>query len=374
MDIRPFSDFELLPAYIRVAEDLRSQFGKPGYEYGQFLPSEHVLSESYRLSRGTIRKALNILAEDGLISRQPGRGTLIVPPAPKNIEKRTDIAVVWSIMEWVNFNTLSIIERHLSGVGCNILFSTTQHNPALERETLDRFKHTKPDGLILYSTGSSKNDDLLIELSEMGIPIVLLGSFTQKSAEKLSWVASENINSSYQLVRHLIELKHKRIAYVSLSSVDTVAQDALERRKGYEHAISDAGLQPMVLIEDKVNLQNYDKIIFADKLFDFIEIYQPTAIFFKNDATAYRFAQYFYDWGIRIPDDMSIVGFDGLKMEFGFAPFELTTVQQDFGLIGKETADILLRLMDNPAQRPMQVRVPVSLHIGNTTATPKQKT
>ncbi len=97
VDIKPFSDYNLLPIYVRVADDLRAKLGHPPFDYGAQLPGEIDLAKAYNLSRGTIRAALDILAKEGLISRQPGRGTLILSPDAKD-KARYRIAVLWSII------------------------------------------------------------------------------------------------------------------------------------------------------------------------------------------------------------------------------------------------------------------------------------
>lgn len=366
MDIKPFSDYDLLPAYVRVADDLRSKLGSEGFEEGQLLPGENDLSKAYNLSRGTIRKALNILEAANLISRQPGRGTIILSPQAKTIEKRLNVAVVWSMMRWIGADMFASIEQNLSQANCDILFSTTQHNPQTESEILERLLQSKPDGLILYSTG--ENSDLIHKLNDQNIPIVLLDRFTQSMADNLSLVTSENFNGAYEITNHLVDLKHQRIAYVAWTSDNEEISTLRERQSGYEQAMQDAGLDPMMLIKCGVEMAPRDKAIFADNLFEFIDTHQPTAIFFHNDATVYRLYPFFFNWGLRIPEDISIVGFDGLEIQFGLAPFDLTTVKQDFTRLGEETASALLQLIDNPSQQSLQIRLPVSLHIGNTTA------
>src|SRR6185369_7036455 len=104
-----FSDYTLLPVYVRVADDLRAKLGHPPFDYDALLPSEMELSKAYDLSRGTIRKALDILANEGLISRQPGRGTLILSPDAK-VKARYQIAVVWSIIRAVNSEMFAGLE------------------------------------------------------------------------------------------------------------------------------------------------------------------------------------------------------------------------------------------------------------------------
>jgi GntR family transcriptional regulator, arabinose operon transcriptional repressor len=370
MDIKPFSHDELLPAYIRVADDLRSKLGGPGFEAGQLLPGEHELSKAYNLSRGTIRKALDILAEENLISRQPGRGTVVLPPQLKGVVKRANIAVVWSIVQTSGTEMLTAIEKKLSEASCDILFSSTQHNPLLEAEILERLALQKPDGLILYTTGAEQNVELIHKLYNSGIFVVLLDRFTELLRETLSWVSSENFKGAYEMTRYLLALGHEHIAYVAWTPDFQTINSIQERNFGYEQAMQDHNLEALALVDYGNEITPSSQHDFTQKLYSFIREHRPTAIFFHNDATVYRLYPSFAEWGIRIPDDISVVGFDKLEIEFGLAPFDLTTVEQDFTRLGTETADTLLQLMDNTPAQPLHIRIPVSLHIGNTTAAP----
>jgi GntR family transcriptional regulator of arabinose operon len=371
VNIKPFSDYDLLPVYMRVADDLRAKLGGPNFEVGSFLPSEHDLVKAYNLSRGTIRKALDILAAEGLISRQTGRGTIILPPPARDQQARLKIAVLWSIVRWIGADMLGIIEDTLSNSNCDILFSTSQHDPLKEAEILERLLHTDLDGLILYATGDEKNQDLIHAFAESRIPIVLLDRFTPALVDQLSWVSSDNVQGAYDLTRHLIELGHEQIAFVTWTPDNEMISTLLERRLGYEKALAEAGLKPLMLLQPGAATGQPEKDEFSETLFQFIDIHQPTAIFFHNDATVYRLYPVFQEWGMRIPEDISIAGFDGLEIQFGFAPIDLTTVKQDFSRLGHEAAQSLLNLIERPHLPPIHMRVPVTLHIGNTTAPPK---
>jgi len=370
MNIKPFSDYDLLPVYVRVADDLRSKLGGPGFEAGTFLPGEHELSKAYNLSRGTFRKALDILASEGSISRQPGRGTIILPPSVRNHHERRKIAVLWSIVRWIGADMLASIEDRLTSSNCDMLFSTSQHEPLKEAEILERLLHTELDGLILYATGDDRNQALINSFAERHIPIVLLDRFTPALADRLSWVTSDNVQGAYDLTRHLIDLGHRCIAHITWTPDNEAISSLLERRTGYEKAIREAGLEPVLLTQTGTDTGQQENEEFAETLFQFLDVHRPTAIFFHNDASVYRLYRLFQEWGIRIPQDISIAGFDGLELQFGFSPIDLTTVKQDFARLGAEAAQTLLKVIEQPHRPPIHIRVPVTLHIGNTTAPP----
>ncbi len=370
MDIRPFSDYDLLPVYMRVADDLRSKLGAAGFEVGQLLPSEKELSEAYQLSRGTIRKALGILASEGRISRQPGVGTVILP-FKDDSENRYKIAVLWSIVRWIGSEMLEGIEQVLSEEKSDLLFYTSQHNPTKEAEILEHLLRTDIDGLILYFTGEQKNIAIVDRFLEKGVPVVLHDRFTEPLSETLSWVTSDNYTGAYDLTRHLLQLGHERIAYVTWTPETAQISSLQERRTGYETAVREAELEPMVL-SHRLMRNDIDRSAFAQKLKNFVDIHKATAIFFCNDVSVYRLYPIFNEWGMRIPDDMSIAGFDGLDVPFDLSPFDLTTVDQDFARLGRESAYALLRCIREPNRAPIHTRIPVSIHVGDTTAICKQ--
>src|SRR5258706_14323286 len=163
VDIKPFSDYTLLPVYVRVADDLRAKLGHSPFDYNALLPSEMDLGKAYNLSRGTIRKALDILANEGLISRQPGRGTIILSPGAK-AKGRYRIAVVWSIIRAINSEMFAGLESQVAEAGCDLLFSTSEHEPEKEAQILNRLLKSEIDGILLYGTGDKRNNALLSAL------------------------------------------------------------------------------------------------------------------------------------------------------------------------------------------------------------------
>jgi DNA-binding LacI/PurR family transcriptional regulator len=144
----------------------------------------------------------------------------------------------------------------------------------------------------------------------------------------------------------------------------------IEREKGYIKAINEAGLESLLMKECCVTDET--SAAFGQELFEFIVSRQPTAIFFHNDVSAYRMHVVLNQNGIRVPQDISIAGFDGLNLFDDILSFELTTMEQDFAGLGKEVGKLVLSLMQNPDHLSRQVRLPVKLRVGNTTAPPRQ--
>ena len=372
MRIRPFSDYDILPTYLRVADDLRSKLGTPGFEIGSFLPGEHEIAYQYHLSRGTIRRALSILETEGLLSRQPGRGTLILQPLTHDQGARPKVAIVWTMVRSMGMEMFSALEEYLSAANCDILFSSSKHDHQKETEILTGLLNSDVDSIVLYSTGHPDCHPLIKQLQNQGKPVILLDRFVQDQIDSLSWVTSENEQGAYEITRHLIELGHKRIGMIIQTPEHQYQRIStlVEREKGYLKAINEARLENLFMKLSYVPDEASDAC--SQELIDFIVSRQPTAIFFHNDVSAYRMYAILKQNGIRVPQDISIAGFDGLDLFDDLLPFDLTTIVQDFASLGQEVGKLTLSLMHNPNHPSRQIRLPVKLRVGNTTAPPRQ--
>jgi LacI family transcriptional regulator len=180
------------------------------------------------------------------------------------------------------------------------------------------------------------------------------------------------VQGAYELTRHLLDLGHKRIGMVILSPEYQLEQIStlVEREKGYLRAVNEAGLEGLLL--KKRYATNEANDVVEQDLIDFIVSHQPSAIFFHNDASAYRMYAALNQNGIRVPQDISIAGFDGLDSFPDLMPFRLTTVEQDFVGLGQEVGRLVLSLMRDSGCQPRQIRLPVNLRVGNTTDRPRQ--
>jgi len=372
MSIRPLSDYDLLPIYIRVADDLRSKLGTPGFEIGSYLPGEHEIATQYNLSRGTIRRALGILETEKLLSRQPGRGTFILPPSAQERSGRPKIAVVWTMVRWIGMEMFSALEDFLSAANCDILFSSSKHDHQQEIEILTGLINSDVDAVVLYSTGHPDSQPLIQQLQNQGKPVIMLDRFVQDQIDTISWVSSDNEQGAFQITRHLIDLGHKRIGMGILTPEHQYERIStiIEREKGYIKAITEAGLEILILKE--FGIADETSAAYSQELMEFIVSHQPTALFFHNDVSAYRMYEVLIQNGIRVPHDISIAGFDGLDLFDDLLSFDITTAKQDFTSLGHEAGKLVLSLIRDPNLQSRQIRLPVKLRIGSTTAPPRE--
>ncbi|MEO5934335.1 MAG: substrate-binding domain-containing protein, partial [Duganella sp.] len=149
----------------------------------------------------------------------------------------------------------------------------------------------------------------------------------------------DNEYGAYLAVRHLVELGHRRIAFISGPANN---MDAEERLAGYKRALEESNVDadPHLIVEG--NYHEASGMMAMNRLFDTHQ--QFTAVFAANDLSAYGARLALYRKGIRVPDDISLVGFDDLPGSSYTTP-PLTTIRQPLYDIGRIATHALLRII-----------------------------
>lgn len=212
----------------------------------------------------------------------------------------------------------------------------------------------KVDGIILLSGRMA--DEAVLQFARQR-PIVSTGR-ALKTGHALGFKL-DNEYGAWLAMRHLLELGHRRIAFVC-GPEDNV--DAAERLQGYRRALEEAGIKadPRLIVQG--NFHENSGLLAASHLLDSQQ--QFTAVFAANDLSAYGVRLCLYRKGIRVPDDVSLVGFDDLPGSAYTTP-PLTTIRQPLYDMGRIATHSLLRLINGePAQAAIP---PLELVVRETT-------
>ncbi|HMO12423.1 MAG TPA: substrate-binding domain-containing protein, partial [Actinotalea sp.] len=204
-----------------------------------------------------------------------------------------------------------------------------------------------------------------------GVPVVLGEGPTGLGAPV---VGIADRQSSARLAAHLMELGHTRVGVVTLPlggprrcGPVTPARLAELDCPPSEYrltGLADAGLTPSTVVESTASLVEAG-VEAGRALLDVAE--PPTAVVTHSDLLAAGVLIAARDLGMRVPDDVSVAGFDGLDLPW-LAPDVLTTVVQPFAAKGEEMARVVMALLDGGS--PADVELPVELRVGTTTAPP----
>ncbi|MDZ4720702.1 MAG: substrate-binding domain-containing protein [Roseiflexaceae bacterium] len=232
------------------------------------------------------------------------------------------------------------IELGLMQSGYHALFTSGNWRSEEELAALDLLSGRRVDALIILA-GIMPGDDLRHAAEEL--PLIVIGRSIAGMEDHCLCIDDEQ--AAYEATRYLIGLGHQRIAHVAGLSLH---QDALDRRNGYERALREAGItvdQQLIVTGDyteQSGLLAIEALISRATMF--------SAIFAANDQMAYGARLALYRHGLRVPDDVSLIGFDDQPASAYTTP-PLTTVRQPTLELGQAAAQAVLRLLDG--QQPM---------------------
>ncbi len=188
------------------------------------------------------------------------------------------------------------------------------------------------DGLII--TATRMNDPLLARVSDDDIPIVMVG---RPDTSSVSYVDADNHGGAMQAATHLVGLGHKRIALIE-APVNTTA--GLDRLNGFVEglAVYDVALPPNLRAKGKfTELGGYEAM-------QQLLAHRPDSVFIASDTMAVGALRALAEAGVRVPEDIAVVGFDGLTPSTATTP-ALTTLRQPAALTGRRSVELLTRLV-----------------------------
>jgi LacI family transcriptional regulator len=237
----------------------------------------------------------------------------------------------------------------------------TRHSRSREASLLERLAHGATDGAILVLPEESAAE--LLELTREGLPLVVVDPL-RKMAAGFPVVSAAHSAGATLATRHLLELGHRRIAAIS-GPKDWLASQ--ERLRGYHAALAGVAVLP------DPRLITYSDFSFdggraaATRLLGRPD--PPTAIFAFNDNMAIGAMQAARARGLRLPADLSVVGFDDTTEARSVVP-GLTTIRQPLAEMGRTAVSLLCRQIENRRLEPLRVELETTLVIRDSTAPP----
>ncbi len=322
------------------------------------LPGEMEISRQYGYSRQTVRHALSLLEEEGVIVRVHGSGTYLSGYAGRQSGR---IAVlVYGTDEYLYPQLLKDMETVFGQEGFDIEPYALSGSVMREREILSGLLAAPPAGIIMEPSKSalpSPNLDLLKRIGELGIPLVYLHALLPVP-ENAPCIRDDNEGGAELLVRHLIDAGHRQIAGIFKSD----DLQGPERYHGFLSALIRAGcpvIEKSILwydTENRENLLNGRR----DWLMRYIRnaLSPCSAIMAYNDEIAYQLIRCLTREGLRVPEDIAVVSFDNSHY-CRLSPVSITSLAHERHQMGTAAASALLKLIRGEKAR--SVRLPWTL-------------
>lgn len=252
------------------------------------------------------------------------------------------------------------IDEELAISNYNLILYTTHRHGGKESNYVATIVNGAADGLLLVVPMLSST--YLDALRQQHFPYVLIDQ--SDFAEKSPVVNATNWQGAYDATQYLIELGHRRIGFITGLPELT---SAVERLEGYRTALADHQLpieETLIVEGDFAEQGGY---LAAKKLLALPT--RPTAIFASNDISAFGAMQALRDHGLRIPEDISLLGFDNIPQASITHP-KLTSVHQPLEQMGRMAVRMLLEQIENPDRPPRQLTLATRLIVRDSCQPP----
>ena len=269
------------------------------------------------------------------------------------------IGVMLPIVEAAYFSAiLSGASEALYEQDMRMVLCPTLHHHEREVTLLDRLMHGTTDGAVLMLPEES-NEELKV-LRRKGYPFVIVDPRVPMD-EGIPAVSASNASGARAATEHLLSLGHRRIGAITGPPVFA----STERLTGFHGAMAAAGVlpDPALVLESNFDIEGGAKA--AARLLDAADA--PTAIFAFNDNTAIGAMRVARERGIRVPEELSIVGFDDSEHSAIVTP-ALTTVRQPLAEMGRMAVSLLMRVLDGQRLEALHIELKTRLIVRNSTA------
>ncbi len=249
------------------------------------------------------------------------------------------------------------IEEYASELGYRLLIITGGRRQQRERAMLEALLEYRTDGLILVSPRLT-GPEIAAEVG--ALPCVVIGR--RVLSARVDSVMTNEAVGAHEAIEHLVGLGHERIVHVDGGQ----GAGAAPRRSGYLRAMADAGLENLARIVHGEFTEDAGMAAAAALL---REGDLPTAVFAANDLVALGLIDRLEQDGVRIPEDVSVVGFDNTFVA-ALNHIRLTTVNQPRQEMGREALALLLERVGGRTTRTVRLHEP-TLIVRSTTAPPR---
>lgn len=248
--------------------------------------------------------------------------------------------------------------------GHDIAYHSIQRSTDRLCEFLIRAKEFRYNSVII--TPEYWEDSLFQQITRTQMPTVILRRKTPDAISGIPYVDSDHYGGVRELCRHLLDLGHKHIAFITY---DAIVLN--ERRQGYEDAMLRSQCPQYICQCQRTTDSDQVIPLGYNGMKEVLAKYpQVTAVIGANDMLAIGAMQALYEAGISVPKDMSVAGFDNRSI-CDLYNIQLTTVEQPLQEMGRLAADMALRLAQDPADKPSSAVMKTKLIVRNTTARPR---
>jgi DNA-binding LacI/PurR family transcriptional regulator len=281
-----------------------------------------VLSNAKGISESVQDYVLSVAAELGYKKNDDNEASQL-----RNVTLLTSLQLGSSIDPF-HADVLNGVELACTEAGVHLSYATLNNGASSDEKILNRLQQNQIDGLLLLSLDDS---NLIGQIRDLDIPMVMINIDSPDLNEDA--FLPDNFQGASLAMRHLMEHGHERILHITQSKRRTIRH----RTEAYKMALAEAGIRfdPKLIVETDINPEEVYRVM--TKRFEQTDL-DFTAVFCSNDLAAMGLMRAAQDVGLRIPEDISVIGFDDVASAAFLSP-PLTTIRIET----KELASLAVR-------------------------------
>lgn len=248
--------------------------------------------------------------------------------------------------------------------GYSTILVNTNENENDERKAVQVLRSKRVDGMLIHPTqGDSEH---ILQLRKDGVPFILINRHFDEVVP--DYIINNNTKGAYLATRHLLELGHRNILHIT--GPDRISS-VRERIVGFKQALSEFNVpfDPAMIIHTRLDMQScYETTLKA-----FRSGCKSTALYTYSDLLAIGSLRALRELNLRVPEDISLVGYDDIDFA-AFLEVPLTTVRQQMYEIGRQAVHLLIKIIHDRSYEPGKYRVVLDpeLVVRRSTAKPSQ--
>lgn len=339
-----------------VADALRHRLTAGTLAGGAKLPTLRKIADEFAVSTMTVRQAIRTLEIEGHVYRIPGVGAFVRPQAP--VRATTQRLLAFAASDLASAFEMGVargIERACQKRGWSIQILDAQHDVEIEKRNMRRLPESGSLGaMVLPTWGNNRCVESLFRLQQTGFPLVVVDRVPAGLQADL--VESDHEQGAYLATRYLLDRGHTQI--LMLTPPPLVSSIAA-RIQGYERALLEAGvnlrsewkvwlnldLQAAAFEQHRRWLGGYSAMLPILK-----KTSMPLGVFAVDPYTAWGVYEACRELGLRIPSDVSVVGFDESEITQAMRP-QITFVSQRVDDIGAAAVELIERRIETGPSR-----------------------
>jgi GntR family transcriptional regulator of arabinose operon len=316
------------PKYLEIINYIIDYIQNKNLKPGDKVFSENEISKLFKVTKVTASRALNELVNEGILYRIQGKGSFFA-----GFKKEfSNILVFFPIASYYDpyfaGPLLNNFFHSMDSNGFNLSMYYFRDNEKIKE--IQNLENCKVIVVAALKKGEGLSEDLL---KKINVPVIYLSSHPEVN---VSYIAFDNKNGAKKAVEYLIRMGHKKIAYFSAEDRQNISNE--ERKEGYIEALEENGIKERIIFKGNYTEESGYKL--AKEILKMKD--KPSAILCANDLMAIGAIYFFEERGVKVPDDISIIGFGNYKIS-KFARIPLTTVSLPVEEMGKKLAELVMK-------------------------------